>query len=184
LPVDENALAVAGRDGDAKAFSRLYEITAPDVYRYCYSRTRNAADAEDLLQQTFLRVVEALPRYEDRGVPFRAWLFRICRTVSIDIHRRERPHLSLDAGTHVDPPSGAAPDRRLSDVLEAVESLPEGQRTVIELRFFADLSARDAGLVMGRDEAAVRALQMRALAALRRRLAADQPVGSDLLVPA
>ncbi len=168
-------LALDARDGDASAFDGLYAVCAPAVYRYCYSRTRNAADAEDLLQQTFLRVVEALPRYEDRGVPFRAWLFRICRTVTIDAHRRQRPQLALDETHDVAAPPGVAAldDWLLGDVLDAIERLTAEQRLVIQLRFFADLSVRDVGIAMGKDEAAVRALQARAIASLRRHLRVD-----------
>ena len=166
-------LATLARDGDEAAFSTLYAACAPPVYRYCYARTRNAADAEDLLQQTFLRLVEALPRYEDRGVPFRAWLFRICRTVTIDAHRRRRMPLPLDeheASAGPAGPNDGDVSRLLAEVLDALERLTGDQRMVIELRFFGDLSARDAGIAMGRDEAAVRALQARAIAALRRHL--------------
>jgi RNA polymerase sigma-70 factor (ECF subfamily) len=166
-------LAIAARDGDGAAFDGLYAACAPAVYRYCYARTRNAADAEDLLQQTFLRVVEALPRYEDRGVPFRAWLFRICRTVTIDAHRRRRAQFPLEEMDDLAAPTGQAVGEAiwmLGDVLDAIERLTGDQRLVVQLRFFADLSARETGLAMGRDEAAVRALQARAIASLRRHL--------------
>jgi RNA polymerase sigma-70 factor (ECF subfamily) len=169
-------LAAASRDGDAAAFAELYETTAPAVFRYCYARTHNAADAEDLLQQTFLRVVEALPRYEERGVPFEAWLFRVCRSVAVDAHRRVRPQVPLGPD---DEATLAAEGTRfgrdlLTDVLQALDGLTADQRQVIELRFFGDLSTRDIGLVMGRDEAAIRSMQSRALAALRRHLGATR----------
>ncbi len=180
-------LALSARDGDATAFAGLYAACAPAVFRYGYARSRNPADAEDLLQQTFLRVVEALPRYEDRGLPFRAWLFRICRSVAVDAHRRRRPQVPLDDAIElVDAGAGrgAIGWGRLAEVLVAIEGLTLEQRQAIELRFFADLSARDAGVVMGRDEAAVRALQSRAIATLRRRLGVEQPAAgqpADLL---
>jgi RNA polymerase sigma-70 factor (ECF subfamily) len=166
-------LAIAARDGDRAAFDGLYAACAPAVYRYCYARTRNAADAEDLLQQTFLRVIEALPRYEDRGVPFRAWLFRICRAVTIDAHRRRRAQFPLEEMDDLAGPTGPAHGEAswmLAEVLDAIERLTGDQRLVIQLRFFADLSARETGIAMRRDEAAVRALQARAIASLRRHL--------------
>jgi RNA polymerase sigma-70 factor (ECF subfamily) len=165
------SLALSARDGSEAAFAALYDVYGPRVYRYCVARTRSATDAEDLLQQTFLRVVEALPRYEDRGLPFGAWLFRIARTVTIDHHRRARRHESLDGHDLPDPGgpgsgAGWAGDR----ILEALDRLTPDQRQVIELRFYGDLTARDAALVMRRDETAVRALQARGIAALRRHL--------------
>ena len=174
---DLDRLALAARVGDSDAFAGLYLACAPSVYRYCFSRTRNAADAEDLLQQTFLRVVESLPRYEDRGVPFRAWLFRICRTVTIDAHRRRRPQLPLEDTDELPEPARSgvgATSGLLDDVLDAIDGLTGDQRMVIQLRFFGDLTAREAGVAMGRDEMAVRALQARAIASLRRSLGVTQ----------
>jgi RNA polymerase sigma-70 factor, ECF subfamily len=167
------SLALAARDGSEDAFAALYEAYAANVYRYCLARVHAAHDAEDLLQQTFLRVVEALPNYEDRGLPLGAWLFRIARTVTIDHHRRRRYHQPI---SELEPGYPAAAwtggDAMMEEVVDALERLTDDQRQVIQLRFFADLSARDAGLVMGRDEAAIRALQARAIAAIRRALEA------------
>ena len=172
---DEEAirgLVIAARNGDEAAFVSLYRTYAPAVYRFCLARVGLPEDAEDLLQQTFLRVVEALPRYEDRGVPFGAWLFRIARSVTVDQHRRRRDELSLDlevgetTGGPAAPPMIDLGDREV--LLAALASLTPDQREVVRLRFFADLTARESGLVLGRDEAAVRVLQWRAIAALRR----------------
>jgi len=179
---DEEAirgLVIAARSGDEAAFVSVYRTYAPDVYRFCLARVGRPEDAEDLLQQTFLRVVEALPRYEDRGLPFGAWLFRIARSVTVDQHRRRRDELSLD--TEGGEPNGVPPaplaldlgDREM--LLAALASLTPDQREVVRLRFFADLTARECGLILGRDEAAVRALQWRALAALRRAMDSTPP---------
>jgi len=173
------ALVVAARSGDEAAFVSVYRTYAPAVYRFCLARVGRPEDAEDLLQQTFLRVVEALPRYEDRGLPFGAWLFRIARSVTVDQHRRRRDELSLDI--EGGEPNGVPPaplaidlgDREM--LLAALASLTPDQREVVRLRFFADLTARECGLVLGRDEAAVRALQWRALAALRRAMDSTAP---------
>jgi RNA polymerase sigma-70 factor, ECF subfamily len=180
---DEEAirgLAIAARTGDEAAFVSLYRTYAPAVYRFCLARVGRPEDAEDLLQQTFLRVVEALPRYEDRGIPFGAWLFRIARSVTVDQHRRRRDDLSLDiegAETTGGPAAPSTIDLGEREVLlAALASLTPDQREVVRLRFFADLTARESGLILGRDEVAVRALQWRALAALRRAL--DPPLAT------
>ncbi len=162
---------LAARDGDEAAFVSVYRRYAQPVYRYCLARVGEPADAEDLLQQTFLRVVEALPAWQDRGLPFGAWLFRIARNVSIDAHRRRRVDLVAgEPGEGVEiaaaGPRVAAEER--DELLEAMGLLTADQRQVLQLRFFADLSTREVGHILGRDEAAVRALQKRAIAALRR----------------
>jgi len=173
---DEDAirgLVMAAQSGDEAAFVAVYRAYAPAVYRFCLARVRHSADAEDLLQQTFLRVVEALPRYEDRGLPFGAWLFRIARSATVDQHRRRRDDLSLDSEAGGPTGPAAEPTIDLGDrelLRGALAGLTRDQREVLRLRFFADLSARESGLILGRDEAAVRALQCRALAALRRAL--------------
>src|SRR4051812_22006501 len=88
---DSDALVDAARAGDASAFRALYEHFAPQIYRFALFRLRRAADAEDLTQRVFVKVIEALPRYEHRGLPFRAWLFRIARNAVIDVQRVTRP---------------------------------------------------------------------------------------------
>jgi RNA polymerase sigma-70 factor (ECF subfamily) len=173
---------MAARAGDEAAFLAVYRTYAPAVYRFCRARAPHPADAEDLLQQTFLRVVEALPRYEDRGLPFGAWLFRIARSVTVDQHRRRRDDVSLEIETERATAAADAPAHDLAErelLRAALAALTPDQREVVRLRFFADLSARETGLLLGRDEAAVRALQWRALAALRRVLdsPAPTPVG-------
>jgi RNA polymerase sigma-70 factor (ECF subfamily) len=171
-------MVMAARAGDEAAFLAVYRMYAPAVFRFCLARSPHPADAEDLLQQTFLRVVEALPRYEDRGLPFGAWLFRIARSVTVDQHRRRRDDVSLEVES--EPAIGAA-DSSAHDLAErellraALAALTPDQREVVRLRFFADLSARETGLLLGRDAAAVRALQWRALAALRRVLESPAP---------
>jgi RNA polymerase sigma-70 factor (ECF subfamily) len=171
-------LVASARDGDVAAFCELYRAFAPRVYRFCRSRVAQSSDAEDLTQQTFLRVVEALPRYEDRGLPFGAWLFRIARNQVIDLDRRRRDYVDLDelARRGDEPTAGNRPDDAGDDrdtLLRAMARLTRDQRDVLGYRFFADLSARETGRLMGRDEATVRGLQARAIAALRRTLDAD-----------
>lgn len=170
-PVD---LVARSRNGDAAAFARLYEMFVGRIYRYCLVRVGNSVDAEDLTQVTFLKVVEALPRYEERGQPFAAWLFRIARNVVIDFIRARHEHADLDGlierGRE---PSTASDDHERPWADEVERLLPEltsDQRDVIVYRFYAGLTARETARAMVKHEASVRALQFRALRALRRRL--------------
>jgi RNA polymerase sigma-70 factor, ECF subfamily len=176
--LDQGSLAALlnrARAGDSRAFTVIYDTYAGRLYRFLALRVTEPADAEDLLQRVFVKVIEALPRYEDRGLPFGAWLFRIARNVAID-HARARP--TDDALTVVieQPDDTGQPallaeraaDRRL--VRDALDQLTPEQRDVIVYRFFAGLEAREIGALMGKREGSVRALQFRALSKLRQHL--------------
>jgi len=170
-------LVEAARTGDAEAFGRLYDAYAVRVYRFCAFRVGRPADAEDLTQTTFVHIVEGLPKYQARGLPFGAWVFSIARHVVIDFKRARRDVVDLaavgDILSGADDVSALCADR---DALwRAIAALTDDQRDVIAYRYFADLSARDIGRLMHRNEATVRGLHARALGALRRRLDATAP---------
>lgn len=185
--VDEVAverLVAAAKHGDAMAFGRIFDIYHRPVHRYIVARTHNPADAEDLTQLVFLKALEALPRYEARGIPFGGWLFRLARNAVIDHARTHREHADLDAvmersGTEPEPGSGIVAREGAEAIGQALAALTDEQREAIELRFFAGLSAREAAVVMGRQEGTVRGLQFRAIAALRRQLGLDTDDDTD-----
>ena len=173
-------LVDAAKTGDAWAFGRIFDHYHLPVYRYIASRVHRPADAEDLTQLVFVKALEALPRYEARGVPFGGWLFRLARNTVIDHIRTRHDHADLDAAAD-QPSRDAAPDevtvarQDLDEVAGALAALTDEQRDAIELRFFAGLSAREAAEVMGKQEGTIRGLQFRAIAALRRQLGIDTP---------
>ena len=187
MTLDDAAIARLvdeARGGDAWAFGLLFDHYHLSVYRYIVSRVQRPADAEDLTQLVFVKALEALPRYESRGIPFGGWLFRLARNTVIDHVRTRHDHVDLDAAAgHAG--SEAAPDevtvarQEMDEVAVALATLTEEQRDAITLRFFAGLSAREAAEVMGKQEGTVRGLQFRAIAALRRELRIDQPETSD-----
>ena len=171
-------LVAEARAGDAWAFGRLFDHYHLPVYRYIASRVHRPSDAEDLTQLVFVKVLEALPRYEPRGVPFGGWLFRLARNVVIDHVRTRREHTTLDvvaerADGEDGPDELAQMRQEMDEVAAALGSLTDEQRDAIELRFFAGLSAREAAEVMGKQEGTIRGLQFRAIAALRRELGID-----------
>jgi RNA polymerase sigma-70 factor (ECF subfamily) len=158
--------------GNAEAFGVLYERFALRVYRYLLARVSEPTDAEDLLQRVFLKVVEALPRYEDRGLPFGAWLFRIANNTLVDFQRTDHRTSSLEIleqrGDLVHEPariSETAEER--AAVRAALDHLPPEQRDVLVYRFFAGLSPAEIAIVMGKRQGTVRVLQFRALRRLR-----------------
>ena len=168
-------LVAEAKAGDAEAFAAIFDACAGPVHRFIASRVNRPSDAEDLTQLVFVKALEALPRYEARGVPFGGWLFRLARNAIIDQARTRKDHLSLvvamtreteDAG----PEARAALRDDLDMVAAALRDLTEDQREVIELRFFAGLSVLETAIAMGRQEGTIRGLQFRAIASLRRSL--------------
>ncbi len=173
-------LVADAKAGDPAAFGRLFDHYHAPVYRYVVSRVHRPADAEDLTQLVFVKALEALPRYESRGIPFGGWLFRLARNTVIDHVRTQHEHADLDTAV-LRPGPDAGPDEvvavriALDEVAAALDTLTDEQREAIALRFFAGLSAREAADVMGKQEGTIRGLQFRAIAALRRTLGIDDP---------
>ncbi len=161
-------LVAAAKAGDAEAYGRIFDHYHEAVHRYIAARVRRPSDAEDLAQLVFVKALEALPRYEQRGVPFGGWLFRLARNVVIDHLRTSREHVELDALAR----------QQMDEVALALAELTDEQRDAIALRFFAGLSAREAAEAMGKQEGTVRGIQFRAIAALRRRLGLEGGVGA------
>ena len=171
-------LVAEAQAGDTWAFGMIFDHFHEAVYRYIASRVQRPSDAEDLTQHVFVKALEALPRYESRGIPFGGWLFRLARNAVIDHIRTRHDHAELDsiAGwTHGDagPDEIAAVRQELDAVGAALAGLTDEQREAIALRFFAGLSAREAAEAMGKQEGTVRGLQFRAIASLRRQLGID-----------
>lgn len=163
------------RGGDPEAFGTLFDHYHEPVYRFVASRLRNPTEAEDLAQIVFVKALEALPRYESRGVPFGGWLFRLARNAVIDFVRTRREHIELDAlaersGHERGPHDLVLLREDLAAVAGALDTLTDEQRDVISLRFFAGLSAKEAAVAMNKQEGTIRGLQFRAVAALRREL--------------
>jgi RNA polymerase sigma-70 factor (ECF subfamily) len=197
MTIDDAAierLVAEARDGDSWAFGMIFDHYHDSIYRFIASRVQRPADAEDLTQHVFVKALEALPRYESRGVPFGGWLFRLARNAVIDHVRTRHEHAELDslveaAHGEVGPDEIAVVRQELDAVGAALAGLTEEQKEAIALRFFAGLSAREAAEAMGKQEGTVRGLQFRAIASMRRQLgidvtASDQAVEMPAPLPA
>ncbi len=177
-PDDERAIAALiarSSEGDADAFGELYDRFQPEILRYLVHRVRDRETAEDLAQQVFLKAWQAIPRYEQRGLPFKAWLYRMAHNQMVDHFRTHRPTSDLEG---VDVPEDAEAEQRVLETERnerlgaALERLSEDHRRVLVLRFLMEKRAREIGEIMGRKEVTVRGLQMRALRALRKEIEA------------
>lgn len=166
-------LVARAQQGDAEAFGAIYDRYQPEIVRYLAHRTRDADAAEDLAQQVFLKAWQAIPRYEERGLPFKAWLYRMAHNQMVDHFRSRRPTTDLEG---VDLPEDPEAEEMLLQgemqeaLKDAMDRLSEDHRQVLVLRFLMEKSAREIGEIMGRKEVTVRGLQMRALQALRREI--------------
>ncbi len=163
----------AARAGDEKALSELYELYFPRVYRYILARTGNQYDAEDLAEEVFMRVLEAIDRFQWREAPFSAWLFRIAHNALISQRRKDGARgrsAPLSDGLAV---NSAGPEELvanrlvLNEVMAAAQRLPEAQRQVIAFRFAAGLSVAETARAMGKGEGNVKVIQHKAIAKLR-----------------
>jgi RNA polymerase sigma-70 factor, ECF subfamily len=193
MTIDDAAierLVAEAQQGDAWAFGMIFDHYHESIHRFIASRVHRPSDVEDLTQHVFVKALEALPRYEARGVPFGGWLFRLARNAVIDHVRTRHDHAELDsvlgrAHGEAGPDEIAVVRQELDAVGSALAGLTDEQRETIELRFFAGLSARETAEAMGKQEGTVRGLQFRAIAALRRQLGIDGPNAEpmDIRVP-
>jgi RNA polymerase sigma-70 factor (ECF subfamily) len=171
--VRERELVEAAR-ANPLAFDALYEQYVDAIYAYALHRVRDCPAAEDVVSETFRRALENIGRYEWRGVPFSAWLYRIASSV-IAARYRHAPHAPLDdAGEMQDDDPGPEETllvgERKRELLAAVAALPPEQQQVVILRYGQDLRNREIADIMDRSEGAVKQLLHRAMAGLQRRL--------------
>lgn len=168
---------VARAQKDAGAFGALYERYVARIYAYVYNRVRNVQDAEDLTARVFYRALSRLPAYEDRGLPFGAWLFRIAHNLVANWHRDNgrRQYLSLD-GLHLsgrrqsEPDAVVEQDEENRALWDAIQKLPADRRDLLIYKFGSRLSNLEIGALMNRSEGAIKSLYFRTLASLRNEL--------------
>jgi len=170
----ERELAVRASRGDTDALGVLYEMHVDVVFRYVHLRVRNQADAENLTQETWLRVARTIRNYEPRA-PFGAWVQRIARNLVTDHFRTQarRPltlapeMLALDIPELAPSPAEHAERRDLARRLtNLLASLAPAQQKCVILRFYVGMSVAETAELMGRNEQAIKSLQHRALARL------------------
>lgn len=170
---DENLAAQAHRQ--PQAFAELYNRHFLRVYRYHMARTGSVADAQDLTSQTFMAALEGVAGFKGSG-SFCAWLMSIARRKTALHYRTQKPFTPLEtAGTLPDPqpsPETSTLQRLdMAQIQRALEKISPERAEAIRLCIFGELSAADAGQVMGKSGAAVKMLLHRGLNDLREKLA-------------
>ncbi len=171
----DSELVKLAQEGDSDAFGQLYDRYSPAVFRFIYAHVDDRLDAEDLTEDVFVRVWRSLPGYRQQGIPFVAYVFRIARNRLIDYYRRSKHNKqnvpleeTLVGDEHPDPSQVVSDGIVHQEIQNLLLELREDYRTVLTLRFMGDLSPDETAEVMGRTSGAVRVLQHRALAALRK----------------
>jgi RNA polymerase sigma-70 factor, ECF subfamily len=175
LAAERELILAAQRD--RAAFTPLYERYVDQIYAYAYSLTHNRELAEDVTAATFARAMEELPRFEWRGIPYSAWLYRVAANLVARDKRRPgwielSPHLRDGEES---PEDAATRSDRDAHIRAAVADLPADQRQAVVLRFGGDMRNKEIAAIMGRSEGAVKLLTFRAMTTLRRRLGAPLP---------
>lgn len=168
----------AERQRREEALVALYETHYERVARYIFVRLGDRQEAEDLASETFVRALGSLDRFEERGLPLEAWVFRIAHNLVVDqVRRRNRaervPLDGIPIRSDADPEEDAEMSDQIERLRRAMAQLSPAQREVIGLRFFSGLSSEECAKVLGKKPGAVREMQSAAVKALRRALAEE-----------
>ena len=179
---EDDALIAASQHGDQAAFGEIVRRYQRSVHRLAWSLTRNASDADDLAQETFVRAWGAIGRFE-RGQPLYPWLARIVTNQAFSLfrHRRRRPETSIEPlleagrqwGVDDDPAENSARSERDAELRACFAELAEEHQAVLALRAVQDLSYEEIAQVLMIPTGTVMSRLSRARAELKRRLAAQ-----------
>jgi len=174
------------QQGDAQAFSQLYNANVDAIYRYIAIRVPSQQHAEDLTEEVFWRAWKAIERYRPER-PFLHWLYRIAHNLIINEGKRDARHQSYEVmaeSGQVLQDDGPAPDSELfkqesiQQLRQALTTLSDDEQTLLTMRFFENASYDDIAQVLGKTPGSLRVLQHRALKKLATKLA---PAGGSVL---
>lgn len=172
------------QEGDREALGFLYARYSENIYGYVRSIVHDHHEAEDVTQHVFAKLIHVIGKYQEREVPFFAWMLRVARNVAVDHLRRQRlvpveevRSPNLDAGL-----GDTSGERPITDLKEALSTLPHAQREVLVLRHFVGLSPLEIAERTGKSEGSIHGLHHRGRRALTAELisrgAAPATVGS------
>ena len=167
-----------GKQGDRDALEELYLLHFDRIYSYLHMSVGNRHDAEDLTTQTFLKMLEAIGRFEWKAVPFSAWLFRIAHNLAMDHFRaskRVQPEDEVPEPPGTEEASAefhALHSIGKASMLDLIAGLSPEQRQVLTLKFVFNFANAEVATILGKTEGAIKSLQHRALASLQKQLTA------------
>ena len=163
------------RSSKEAALAALYNEYYDKIARYIFVRIGDRTEAEDLAGEVFLKALESLDSYKERGIPMQAWLFKIAHNLVVDYirqatKRKTVPIDTVEVADESDLQAMAETNIEWARVAKAVDQLTPAQRQVIELRFFSGLTSEEAGRVLNKGSGAVREMQSAAIKQLRKLL--------------
>lgn len=168
---DITALVERAQAGDQEAFVGIYDALVKPVYRYIYYRV-DSAIAEDLTEDTFLKVWQNLRKYKKKKNPFSSWVFRIAHNLVVDYYRKHKTTEEI-TDRIADPQENANPHRHTElkvnqiRLRKVVKKLPDNYQQVIVLKYINELDNKEIASTMGKSEGSIRTIQFRALEKLR-----------------
>jgi RNA polymerase sigma-70 factor, ECF subfamily len=181
---DDTQLVEWAQAEDSTAFGELYTRYVQKIYNYVYYRTGNHHDAEDLTSRVFFRALGHIGHYDDRGVPFSAWLYRIAHNLVANWHRdRGRQRIvpldeTIVSGHRFNVPEALTESLEEEEtLLRSIRELPPERQQLLVLKFVERLSNAEIGAIMNRTEGAIKSLYHRTLLSLRDVL--ENPDGSE-----
>ena len=153
--------------------ARLYDEYYDKIARYISIRIGNQAEAEDMAGEVFLKALESLDSYQERGAPMQAWLFKIAHNLLVDYvrkvsKRKTIPIDTLEISDRVNLEETVERQLQSEKLSQALKQLTPSQREVIGLRFFAGLTSNEVGKILGKSSGAVREMQSAAVKSLRK----------------
>ena len=178
MELTDLAIVAKARLGDADAFRALVERHSRPLFRLAFRMTGNQQDAEDVVQESFLRAWRQLGRFDERA-SFGTWLYRIVANCSLDLMRgrKRRPAVSDEEDPVLALPAGDPSPERVAmsgevreRVAEAMEELSASERTAFVLRHFEGMRIVDVSRVLGCQPGAAKHSVFRAVRKLRRAL--------------
>lgn len=161
------------KSGKTEAFGTLYDIFIDPVYRFVYFRVNSKEEAEDLTETIFMKMFEKIGNYQDKGLPFEAWIFRIARNQVIDYYRTKKHSVQLDESLEIEDTKKSVEEiveikLLQKNVLESLKHLPSSYQEVIILKFIEEKDNIEISQILNKPVDQVRVLQSRALKTLKK----------------
>lgn len=163
------AAVTRAKTGDPEGLHYLYVRYADDVLRYITGLVRDPHEAEDITQNVFAKLMKAIKRYEERAVPFDAWILRVARNAALD-HLRAKRSIPTEEVRLADTGRSETAQDRGQALRQALEDLPEDQREVLVLRHIVGLSPVEIANTLEKSESSVHGLHHRGRRSLRANL--------------
>lgn len=172
LDLNEEQQLVELAKENTESFGKLYDYYFPKVYAFVAAKCSNRDDAEDITGDVFVKVIENLPKFEWRGLPFGAWIFRIARNTLIDYYGKSGKTKTSDIeeayGVSEDeektsPHKKAEQSELEARVKEVMKDLSERELQVVQLKFYAQMNNREIMTVTGLSESNVAVVLYRTL---------------------